>query len=191
MTSAKTPRARVKQTPVGLELPETLTEDQWQDVGRELGRDARASAFRIGDWLLHAEVVYDKGDKAEGRYVQAEELTGLGRRTLRNYASVCRRVPMSRRRDALTFGHHDAIASLDGDEQERLLTAAETGDWTLAKLRDEVQTTDLVLKGIPRSISTDWTAQARAADQPIWKWLHDQIECAKAQLEQAAELKAA
>jgi hypothetical protein len=180
----------VEKKPTGLVLGKDLSERQWVEVGRELGLDARTSAFRIGDWLLHAEEQFDRGDDSKGRYLQAEELTGLGVRTLRNYASVCRRVPLSRRRDVLTFGHHDSVAALEPEEQERWLAAAEAESWSLALLREQVQTTEVVLEGIPRAVATYWTEQAKEADQPLWKWLHDQIECARQQMEQVATLAA-
>ena len=174
---------------IGLDLPEDLTEEAWFDVERDLGHDARTSAFKIGDWLVHAENPFDDGH-SKGRYVQAEEITGLANGTLRNYAWVARCVPTSRRRDTLTFGHHQAVAGLDPDDQVRLLDAASTNAWTLAKLRAEagVESVDLTLKGVPREIAESWQQSAKDADQPLWRWLYDQIENARQRLEQAAEL---
>jgi len=189
----KKQQAQEPEHPLGLVLDDGLSEQQWLDMGTELGAEARASAFRIGDWLLYAEEHLDAGVGRDGRYVQAEEKTGLANGTLRNYAYVCRSVPMSRRRDTLTFGHHQVVASLDFGEQESLLAEATTDGWSVVKLREVVregQPTELVLMDVPRAVAASWTSAAKEADQPIWKWLHDQIECAALQLEQAAGFEA-
>ena len=61
-------------------------------------------------------------------YAQAIEDTGLSYESLRNIVSVCTRVELSRRRDNLTFSHHEAVARLSPPEQSRWLDkAAEQG----------------------------------------------------------------
>lgn len=67
--------------PLGLTLSEELSEEEWREIGSRLGVDAKASAFRIGDWIVHAEDIFD--DRSKGRYAQAEEITGLANGTLR------------------------------------------------------------------------------------------------------------
>jgi hypothetical protein len=47
-----------------------------------------------------------------------------------NAASVAKKFTFSRRRENLTFGHHQAIAALDTDEQEKLLAWCETAEQT-------------------------------------------------------------
>lgn len=186
-------QAKRPDHPLGLVFEDGLSEEQWLDMGSELGAEARSSAFRIGDWLLYAEEYLDNGDDSENRYVQAQEKTGLSNGTLRNYAWVCRSISMSRRRDTLTFGHHQAVASLDFEDQERLLAEADETGWSVVKLREVVaadEPTNLMLKDVPRSVADGWTTAASDADQPVWKWLFDQIECTAMQRVQPAELEA-
>jgi len=58
------------------------------------------------------------GAKWGGKYEEAVRETGYDEGTLRNSASVCRRVEMSRRRDKLSFAHHAEVAKLPAEEQE-------------------------------------------------------------------------
>lgn len=167
----------------GLELREGLSKQEWLEVGRDVGTDASVSSLRVGDWLVYSE---NFGDE-KGRYLQAEELTGFKRETLYNLASVCQRVPISRRREGLTFGHYAAVAALDEVDQVRLIGSAAEGSWTVARLREEAskaqvanELIELNLDGVPRRIADQWTEEAKAADQPIWQYLQDQVEYAKA-----------
>ena len=60
--NAKEPRPKLSVAsfeafarPTGLQLPEQITFQQWQAIGRELGRFQRASSWWIGDWWPHDE----------------------------------------------------------------------------------------------------------------------------------------
>jgi len=76
----------------------------------------------LGDLLNYGEAAY--GEK----YSQAIDATGLSYSTLANVASVAKRVPISRRREDLTFGHHEAVAKLEPQQQvDWLEHAAVTG----------------------------------------------------------------
>jgi hypothetical protein len=185
-----TPKAEM-----GLELADGLSAAEWIELGKTLGIEARTSAFRIGDWLVYAEVA-EYHDSKSSRYAIAEDTTGLDYGTLRTYASVARRIPLYRRRYTnLKFGHYREVVSIDDDSiQDEILNAANEGQWAVATVREEVKkrtdVRELVLKDVPRQIADRWEAEAQAASQPVWKWLFDQIECAAMQMEQAAQLAA-
>jgi hypothetical protein len=63
-------------------------------------------------WLIHGENAYS------GRYRDAIEQTSLDYQTLRNYAWVARSLPLSRRRDTLSFAHHAEVARPPECEQD-------------------------------------------------------------------------
>ena len=63
----------------------------------------------------------------------------LTEQTVREYRYVATKVPTSRRLDGLGFGHHQAVASLDPDEQIELLEEAKEKGWTLAEFRREIR----------------------------------------------------
>lgn len=115
--------------PNGLFLPEGISFDSWRALGSRVALVATCSAWWLGDWLIYGEQAY--GD----RYEQAIVDTSLGYQTLRNYAWVARKFPVSRRRDGLSFGHHAEVAALPDDEQDAWLTRAEQSDWSRNQLR--------------------------------------------------------
>jgi hypothetical protein len=116
----------------GLVLPSGLAFDRWLGIGRHLCAVSTSAAWCLGDWLVFGEVAF------AGRYREAVELTGLDYQTLRNYAWVARRFALSRRRDALSFGHHAEVAALAEAEQDFWLRKAEEYRWAVKRLRREV-----------------------------------------------------
>lgn len=106
-------------TPTSLKLPEKLSFDHWQRIGRQLQLADLAVQWWIGDWLVFGERKYSE------KYSQAlEESTGRKTQTLMNYAYVAKAVEISRRRENVDFSTHAEVASLPPDEQERILAKA-------------------------------------------------------------------
>jgi hypothetical protein len=118
---------------MGLHLPQRLAFDKWVTIGQQLSAVRTSSAWCLGDWLVFGEAAFT------GRYRDAIELTSLDYQTLRNYAWVARRFPMSRRRDKLSFGHHAEVAGLSEPEQDFWLRKAEDLSWSRNHLRREVR----------------------------------------------------
>ncbi|MBV9688974.1 MAG: hypothetical protein JO202_04600 [Ktedonobacteraceae bacterium] len=87
--------------------------------------------FWIGDWLNYGERAWGK------KYEEALQQTGLDYQTLRDYKWVASHVPLSVRKDTLSFHHHKQVASLDTQQQEHLLTKAVAFAWSLIKLKQE------------------------------------------------------
>jgi hypothetical protein len=117
----------------GLRIPRQLSFERWLAVGTKLSEIHSSSAWCLGDWLLHGATAY------RGRYKDAVEQTSLDYQTLRNYAWVARRIPLSRRRDNLSFGHHAEVAALPQVEQDFWLRKAEELSWAVRQLRHEVR----------------------------------------------------
>jgi hypothetical protein len=117
----------------GLNLPGSLSFENWLRIGEALSVVRTSSAWCLGDWLIYGEIAYT------GRYRDAIKRTSLDYQTLRNYAWVARRFPMARRREALSFGHHAEVASLPEPEQDFWLRKAEKLGWSTSRLRREVR----------------------------------------------------
>lgn len=117
----------------GLQLPRQLPFDAWLEVGRRLSAVASSSAWCLGDWLVYGEAAFT------GRYRDAIERTALDYQTLRNYAWVARKIPLSRRRERLSFGHHAEVAALPEPEQEYWLRKAQELQWSRNQIRHEVR----------------------------------------------------
>jgi hypothetical protein len=133
----------------GLQLPPRLSYGRWLAIGTQLASVTTSTAWCLGDWLAYGETAFT------GRYREAIEQTSLDYQTLRNYAWVAKRFPMSRRRDTLSFSHHAEVAALTGPEQDFWLRKAEELSWSRNELRREV-------KGSlhERKISTDASREA-------------------------------
>lgn len=131
--------AVVEYQPVDVHVTETswrpqgpMSFEQWQDAGQQLQRIARSVNWLLGDWIAYGEHSFGE------TYTQAIEQTGLETQTLMNIASVSRRVEASRRRETLSWSHHEAVAALEPPEQERWLAEAETEGYTVKRLRARV-----------------------------------------------------
>lgn len=119
----------------GLTLPATETFADWQQLGRRLCMGARTINWLIGDWLIDGAERF--GEKAR------EEAQSIFRSDVDRFDPIlktCRRFPEDKRHQALTFGHHAAVMSIEDDEAaEQLLVKAETERMTQAALRAEVK----------------------------------------------------
>lgn len=140
MTSAlqETPQSLLeipdcKFTPTQLILPPNLTYDQWDRIGRQLQLAGLAIQWWIGDWLLYGE------HKWREKYAQAIQVTGRSEQTLMNYAFVAKAISPSRRREQVDFSTHAEVASLEEDDQERILAKAAKENSTKRQVRREAE----------------------------------------------------
>lgn len=117
----------------GLQLPRQLSFDAWLEVGQRLSTVVNSSAWCLGDWLIYGEVCFT------GRYREAIERTWLDYQTLRNYAWVARKIPLSRRCEQLSFGHHAEVAALPEHEQDYWLRKAQELGWSRNQIRHEIR----------------------------------------------------
>jgi len=126
-----------EQFALGLDLPETMTFDEWTNLGRKLCMARRAVNWVIGDWLIFG------CDEARFGRAALEEANAIFVADADRFAPIvdtCRRFPEDRRRAALTFGHHLAVMAVEDDtEAETLLAKAEAERMTVAALRAEAK----------------------------------------------------
>ncbi|MHB8642840.1 MAG: DNA methyltransferase [Gaiellaceae bacterium] len=101
-----------------LELPGGLAFEEWVGIGESLAGRERAVAWWIGDWWAYGGE-HRYGERAR---VAAERRFDYG--YLANLGWVARAVEPSRRRERLSFGHHQCVASLPPDQQDRWLEQA-------------------------------------------------------------------
>lgn len=125
--------SQVLTTRVGLRFPKSMEYQSWERAGHQLTRIVDTSAWCLGDWVVYGETHFAE------RYRHAVDATGLDYGTLRNYASVARRIPLSRRRDTVSFQHHAEVVSLPVKEQEAWLNRAEALKWSRNQLRHHLK----------------------------------------------------
>jgi hypothetical protein len=118
-------------TPVGLEVRGEPSFEEWREAGEVLRYMEGSTHWWLGDWLNLGEQSYGE------MYLKAEAAIGdsLSYGTLRNCKSVAGKVELSRRRDNLSFAHHQEVAPLPPRDQTKWLKQAEDEGWTRAQLR--------------------------------------------------------
>ena len=95
---------------------------------REHDRSLDGIAWEMGDWACERPPAY--GDMTR----LADEIdVPLG--TLKNRASVARRIEPARRRDDLSWSHHAEVAGLEPDEGDAVLAEAALYKWSVDRLR--------------------------------------------------------
>jgi hypothetical protein len=131
----------IRLTSCGLHIHPDVGFEAWAALGSRVADIASACAWCLGDWLVFGEQAYGE------RYKTALAATGLEYQTLRNYAWVARRLPMSRRRDKLSFQHHAEIAALPEPEQDLWLLRAERLRWSRNELRRRLRAARMLRTG--------------------------------------------
>ncbi|MBV1687198.1 hypothetical protein KRR38_05805 [Novosphingobium sp. G106] len=147
------PDALPEATSTSLSLPESLTFEQWEEIGAELANRARKLNWWIGDWWAAGHHRY--GERAR---LAARGLFGKEFKTLANIASVCRAFEPSRRREHLSWSHHAEASALSPNAADMLLDLAERDRLSKAQVRAAVTT----IRGGPsaRTVSPDEAAVA-------------------------------
>jgi len=128
-----TPVRTMKICPTGLAVSGVPTWEEWCAMGYQLQRCTRLLPWLLGDWLNIGEREFGEN------YTQALELTDRSLSTLQNYKYVAGRVESSRRREELSWTHHEIVASLPPPEQEAWLSRATEEGWGTQELRQQVR----------------------------------------------------
>jgi hypothetical protein len=117
----------------GIRFNESITFEQWENVGKFWGEVRESKQFWIGDWSNAGEQKY--GEK----YAQAIDSTGYDYAVIANMRYVCSRVELSRRRENLSFEHHKEVAPLEPEQQTQWLNTAESENLNVKELRASVK----------------------------------------------------
>jgi hypothetical protein len=115
-----------------LEFLAEPTRSEWLNVLGVLARARAGAQWWLGDALAY-------GERRSGKtYTEAAEATGLAVGTLRNLASVSRRVAPADRIAGLSHNCHRAVMGLDAAEQRLWLGRAWTFGWGSTELRRQI-----------------------------------------------------
>lgn len=126
---------------------------EWAEAGRRLGAMGRCGQWGIGDWILYGNAKFGE------RYTRAASITGYDVQTLMNMVYVASKFEISRRREALSWSHHESVAALDPQEQERWLDLAADERLSVADLRIELRSERRAARSIGREPGTGSTPQ--------------------------------
>lgn len=136
------PEEHIKQAgPIGLELQANIKVEDWSELITRLACNAKAvtsGTDTVAAWL--GDVLAYKQGKYRGQISALARAAGLHPTTLRNAKMVCRRIPLSCRRDTLSWSHHCEIAKVfsTGEDIARWLDQAEKGRWSKMELRRQI-----------------------------------------------------
>lgn len=122
-----------KGAPVAWAPKHELDPREWANAGRRIGEVGRCIQWLLGDWIAYGNAKFGE------RYALAGKITGYDTQTLMNMVYVASRFPVSRRREKLSWSHHETLASMTLDEQDRWLDQATTHRWSVADLRTMVR----------------------------------------------------
>jgi hypothetical protein len=106
---------------------------EWSRAGQRLGLMNRCSPWWLGDWIRYGNSKF--GEK----YSRASTITGYDRQTLMNMVYVASRFEFSRRRENLSWSHHEVVACLPPDQQDQWLDRAVSERLTRGDLRLELR----------------------------------------------------
>jgi len=119
----------------GLEINKNPSFDVWVTIGESLRSLGGGVLWWIGDWLNYGEKNYGS------KYTQVMASTDYDYQTLRDAKWLSSKIELSRRRDNLSWSHHQEVAALEPTEQDKLLSDAEANGWTRNQLRTKIRET--------------------------------------------------
>lgn len=119
-----------------------LYDQDVEDLGRVLASMDSAVQFWIGDWAnLYIEDTSNQFEMAQV-YDRLADTFGMNKKTLQDYAYICRKIDASGRHEALNFSHHSLAARMVKDEQKlaEILTIAAANNLSVRELRTYIKT---------------------------------------------------
>jgi hypothetical protein len=135
-TAATADRSRVpassraqSASPISWNPPHELDAHEWAAAGRRIGAVGRCIQWLLGDWIAYGNTKFGE------RYARASKITGYDAQTLMNMVYVASRFQISRRRENLSWSHHETVASLETEEQDQWLDEASRHRWSVSDLR--------------------------------------------------------
>ena len=134
----------ISVTELGAQFSESVTIEDWEHFGEQIGRMVNSSQFIIGDWLNFGRNRWENRKEYAERISFAETKTGLDPISLKCYASVARKIPLENRNSDCSFTHHIAVAKLDAEEQSKWLDIAKENSISTRILKASIKVGKLV-----------------------------------------------
>jgi hypothetical protein len=155
-------KAKVRFEKTGLVVDGELDDDELRALLRRLGRIENAVRWWLGDALCLVRNRWPKDGHPSFGDTWDKVLQGIGLEptTGAHYRRVARAVPIERRRERLSWSHHERVAALPPAEQEEWLERAERGGMSVDALHVATRRNMLSLgkslaKGTPATAELD------------------------------------
>jgi len=186
-------------TLTGASFEESISFDEWLEIGRKAVRVSYAIQWLIGDWLNFGWKTYvDKSGTEDPvyrvKYKNAVDNLPYEYITLRHFSWVSRSVDLCRRRHELSFNHHQEVASLRPKQQSHYLAMAVEHGLSVADLRE------LIRSGAPKAANADvekpnpspssWASKLSIwfLNQKLSQWTDDRRKAWKEELRPLVEI---
>lgn len=117
-------------TPTGLDIPDTISEDDWIDLGRVLKHAEDSIQWWIGDLCICGEKRFRRNSD------QVAALFGYQPQTIRQYTSLANQFHQSTRVTGATPSHHRLVQAMEVSVRTPLLEEAAENGWSLRTFRD-------------------------------------------------------
>lgn len=144
MTAVALTGRGVESSPTHLKVVDDIPFDQYAKLLERAGAIGDAAKWWIGDLLLFGERRYGH------EYAQVLGDARISERQSSRYRYVAERVRPSRRRENLSFSHHEEVAPLEPPQQRTLLARAEKEGWSHRELREAIQNLHVLKDPPPR-----------------------------------------
>jgi len=124
-------------------LNESISIDEWKELGSQLKQVEGSVQFWIGDWARFGDKKGFTGKNVSSEvYDELEEITGLERKTLQNYKNVAEQTAEVRnsspRGEELSYTHYREVAKLTPEKQTEFLNKASDENLSVRDLRREI-----------------------------------------------------
>jgi N6-adenosine-specific RNA methylase IME4 len=127
-----------------LTIHDSITIDEWKQLGQSLKQVEGSVQFWIGDWARFGDKKGFTGKYVDSKvYDELEEITGLERQTIQQYKSVAGKLDTNLRSPNLSFNHHREVAKLAPEKQETFLKKASEEKLSVRDLREEIRKDDV------------------------------------------------
>lgn len=129
----------------GMVFRDSTPESEWKRITENLcllyehtGKKNAQTAMMLGDALRFGEEKYGE------RYADVIDATrdymrAIGIKTLQNWQWIAGKIAPHRRHTNLSLAHHEAVAKLPADEQDKFLSEAEAEAMTVKELRMSIR----------------------------------------------------
>jgi hypothetical protein len=132
-TSPRSLRPLTNVSPVAWTPGKDMDYADWVAAGNRLGTLGRCSQWWLGDWIRFGNAQFGE------RYARAARITGYDVQTLTNMVYVATRFEISRRRENLSWSHHETLAPLEPDMQDWWFDRAVAERLSVSDLRIELR----------------------------------------------------
>jgi DNA modification methylase len=136
-----------------LVIDDSVSLSEWKELGQNLKQIEGCVQFWIGDWARFGDKKGFTGKYTDPKvYDELEEITGLDRKTVKQYKRVAENTS-SNRLDDLSFTHHIEVAKLSPEKQEAFLKKASEEKLSVRDLRNEIKKAEIQTQQVQVTIS--------------------------------------